>query len=838
MTDDAPFVFDQFSLDPQDARLIGPDGPIRIGNKALAVLEALIAAEGRLITKDQLFDSVWDGMAISESALTSVIKELRRALGDTEKPPRFIESVYGRGYRFCARVGRTGDTPPAAPREASGPAPALPRPAATLLGRDADLAAIVDRLDRHALVTIVGPGGMGKTRAGLEIAWRQRDRHEHGVWFVELAPLTRGQPLAEAVAKTLHIPLPAQSDPAAALVERLRWRQCLIVIDNAEHLIAEVARLATAICAACEGVRLLVTSQEPLGIAGEQLWRLPPLSAEEASALFLDRARAIDPGFGDDPIDRAPIERICARLDHLPLAIEMAAARAPMLGGEELLARLGDRFALLTGGRTAEPRHRTLTATLAWSHDLLNDAEARVFRRLGVFTGSFSLRAAAEIASDDDLPPELVVEVLAALVARSLVALQSNEGRRRYRLLETMRAFALAKLAEADEEAAWRRRHAAWFADAAEAIFPDFCSSMTDAELTRRHRAEFDNINAAIDWAYGPGGDRELGHQLVAGSAHLRTDRPLKALLDRAIAQLGPATAAPIRARLLGQRLHVLMRLKPAAALEVADEALAAVRSASNDPWILIDTLSSKGFAYWFTGKLPQARAISNEIQALLPRGPLGRIGVLGQGLEACVVLSEAGPAAARPLFAAMVAELRAIGADGLAHFWEMTALRFELDEDLDAAIDAWRDLFERVQGTAEQSHEIPCQVATELAGRLARRGTAADLEEALRIARDQFRLNAMAFDYLAFLPMVCIAAKQGRAAEAAMLLGYAEARRRQAGESMMTKRDFREARETLAAALPPETLDALTEQGSRLAMHAAVELALGAPAARPLVTA
>lgn len=837
MADDVPFVFDRFRLDPLDARLIGPHGPIPIGNKALAVLEALLRAEGRLITKDHLFETVWDGMAITESALTSVIKELRRALGDNDKPPRFIESVYGRGYRFRAAVTREGTAAPVAEPSSEPPRACLPRPAATLVGRDDDLAAIADRLRDHGLVTIVGPGGMGKTRAALELAWRQRDRLEHGVWFVELAPLTQGPQLPEAVAKCLQIALPA-TDPVAALVERLRWRDCLIVIDNAEHLIADVAQLAAAVRAACPGVRLLVTSQEPLAIAGEQLWRLPPLSPDEAEALFLDRARAIDPDFGAEPAERAPVAEICARLDRLPLAIEMAAARAPMLGSAELLARLSDRFTLLTGSRGAAPRHQTLTATLAWSHDLLSPAEATLFRRLAVFTGSFSLQAATAIAADEALAPDAVVAALAALVARSLVAVQAGDGRRRYQLLETMRAFALAKLEAAGEQATWRRRHAAYFADLAEPILTDFCGPVSDAELVRRYRVEFDNINAAIDWAYGAEGDRELGHRLVAYTTHMRTDRPGKRLLDRAISQLSPATPATIRARLLSARLHALMRLKPSAALELADEALDALRSSSNDPEMMIDTLSSKGFAYWFTGRLAEARRVSDEIQALLPQGPLSRIGVLGLGLEACVRLGEAGPAAARPLFATMIAALRAVGAPGLAHYWEMTALRFEPDDDLDAAIAAWRDLFGRVQHGVAQSHEVPCQVATELASRLARRGTPDDLDEALTIARDQFRLNAMAFDYIAFLPMVCIAAKQGRAADAAMLLGHAEARRRQAGESVLTRRDFAEAHAVVSAALPADERDALLERGAGLPMHAAVDLALGTPTAPALVAA
>lgn len=818
--------FGDFVLDVQDARLIGPDGPVHVGNKAIGVLEALINGGGRLLTKDALFETVWDGTIVSESALTSVIKELRRALGDTGKPTRFIESVYGRGYRFVARIEAIGTGKPIARGDALlSNLPAKRK----LVGRADAVTAIASRLQDNGCLTIVGSGGVGKTQVAIEAARLLQDRFKDGVWLVEMAGLTSANEVPEAVAKVLALELTVTGETIVALIDRLRRRECLILLDNAEHLADGVAALVEAIRAAARGVTLLITSQEPLAVAVEYVYRLTPLPLEEAQALFVERARAADQTFIADAATSSTIAAVCERLDGLPLAIEMAAAHSSTLGCASILAKLDDGFSLLVNGRrTAVPRQQTLQATIDWSHGLLTSRDQTVFRRLGVFGAEFSLDAAKAIVSGADITPDDVAASLAILVAKSLIVARPHGGSRRFRLLHTIASFARAKLVEADEDRHLRRFHAKWFAGFVAPIWSEFVGTASDTEILEIYRIELASIEDATRWSYGPEGDPEIGHCLVAGSASLWGDRTLRSQVEIALSLVTRDTPAYVRARLLGARAHVTMRLDPARAILLADEAIAATRATTNDGWALADVMSSKGFALWLTGQAAEAKKISAEIATIVPLDRPSRIGALATGLAACVRLSEAGPEAAQPLFDGAITALRSIGAHGLANFWQATAMRFDRATNLDGQIGAWRSLLVRIAPSDMYADELSRGAAVDLAMRLAVRGTKGDIDEAMRLVRRFFRTTAMTHEYRIFLPSALVALKSGRLEEGAIIYGFAQTAGRRAGEAAITAQDFDKVRAEVDAALSADDAARLTALGATLPHEKIVDLALG----------
>ena len=832
---DRPVAFDGFVLDLADARLTGPGGPVALGNNALRVLAALIRSEGRLLTKDMLFDQAWEGLIVTYAALTSVIKELRRALGDDPREPRFIQSVYGKGYRFISRAQTAPVRDRAEPLPPAGAATTnLPLEDGPLIGRAADLDAIDPLLATPGgVVTLIGPGGMGKTRLALAAARRQLASRRDGVWLVELAALSEARDIPYLVAQAMGIVLGTGGDTLPALIERLRRRQCLIVLDNCEHLIDGAAALAAAIRGAAPGVTVLATSQEALGVAGETVVPLEPLDRRDAAALFLLRARAADPAFASAATDDPAVHNICDTLDRLPLAIEMAAARAPALGCAALLERLGDRFAVLTRGvRSAAPRQRTLHATLAWSHDLLNTDEAAVFRRLGVFGGAFALDAAVAVAGlgRAALSEMQVLDALDTLVARSLLVRRRRlelAGEPRFALLETMREFGCERLAEAGEAEAAHRAHAAWYAATGEPIWSDFCGDVSDVELERRHRENMDNLFTAVRWCYAPGGDAELGHLAVARSAALWSDRLLYRRIGAAIERIGPQTPPAIRARLLGSRAHVLMRLKPLEAVKVADDAVIAARATTNDPWTLIDVLCSKGFALWSIGRTEEASAVAAEVAAILPVDVPSRISGLGLGLIACTTFSTKGPDAARPIFAQAVAMHRAIGAHGLATFWAMTALRFETEAPLDRQIDEWRALLAGIGARDMYADPLITAASVELVSRLAMRGGAADMDDARTLTERAFRRGEMASEYRFFIASALVALRGGRAEAGARLLGHARAVRVQTGDTAIAEPAFAAAEALVTGLLSADSRKVLEQLGARMSDAEATTLAL-----------
>lgn len=503
-------------LDLAKRRLLIDGAPARLGARAFDLLVTLVERRDRVVGKNELFELVWPDVVVEENNLQVHISTLRKLLG-----PQTIATIPGRGYRFTASVTSLDD--------AAVPASAVASKAETepehLYGRAEDLVAVTDLLLQHGLVSIVGAGGIGKTRLAQAIAVAAREQFACRTWWVELSQLSDGAAVPAAIGQALGV---SGSDdrPALQIVSALlRHGRSLLVLDNCEHVLDAAADGASALLANVPDLHIMVTSQEPLRLPAEHVYRLKGLASDSATetppavALFIARARAADPRLQPSSAQLATIADICRRLDGMPLAIELAAARVRLLGVDGLRARLDERFNILTGGtRSVLRRHQTLRATLEWSHQLLSAEERAVFRRLGVFVGGFSLELAQAVAVDERLDRWTVLDLLGHLVDKSLVVADGGEEPR-YRLLESTRAFALEQLAAAGETPQLLRRHADAMLEFARHVEAGHWRWSEEAQ--RRHDAELDNMCAAIDWAAAAADTRGLACALFANSRRL-----------------------------------------------------------------------------------------------------------------------------------------------------------------------------------------------------------------------------------------------------------------------------------------------------------------------------
>ncbi|HGL6717597.1 helix-turn-helix transcriptional regulator [Burkholderia contaminans] len=557
---------------------------LRIGARALDILEVLHRASGSVVSKDDIMDAVWPGLIVEENRLQVHVATLRKALGTSRD---LIKTVPGRGYLLVACASAGPERPPAADAPAAVPADAhASSPPAPLVGRDTEIAQIVEMLERTPVVTLVGAGGIGKTSLAVRVAHAVRSRSRERVLFVELARAGTRADMLLALAAELGLDtqrVPAIEDIGAAFAAS----RYLLVLDNAEHIVDLVASLVETLTSCAGSLRVLVTSREPLHISAEAVLRMSPLAVPgddartdeivrcSAVELFLERVRTAAP---DCPVDEAGmrlIADICRRLDGLPLAIELAAARVATLGLAVVASRLDDRLNLLTGGlRSALPRHQTLRATFDWSYVLLDPAARALFRRMGCFIGPFTFDAAHAVATEPGTSAADMIAVLGELVAKSLVTVEFHGAYARYRLTESTRAYALEKLHNEGEFERIAARHARY---------------EHEQGLEREHERAAANVDAArrddvVAEAPNDASTDVVGEALNDVTADAVAKVPADVPADAATDALAPAAdEAPVpEADLLARALLEPARMHECAAR--ARQVLDAFDTAAADP--------------------------------------------------------------------------------------------------------------------------------------------------------------------------------------------------------------------------------------------------------------
>ncbi|MEX0663731.1 MAG: adenylate/guanylate cyclase domain-containing protein [Acidimicrobiia bacterium] len=462
-------------------------------------------------TEELIRDDLGDGLALVDLG--------EHRLRDLARPERLFQ---------LAAPGMPREFPPV--RSVDAFPGNLPSQLTSFVGRDDELSRVGKALDESRLVTLIGVGGVGKTRLATQVAAEVLPRFADGAWLCELAAASDAEAMVQVVAATLGVQQHPNVSLEESILEYLRTKQLLLVLDNCEHLLADAGGLAEGVLHRSDGVRILATSREGLAVEGEQVWPLRSLRtptststvevvASAAARLFIERAQAAAPGFDVDDANAAAVAEICKRLDGIPLAIELAAARVSAMSPTEIAALLDERFRLLTGGRrTAVERHQTLRATVDWSYSLLEPNERFVFDRLGVFSGSFDNAAASAVVTGDGIEHWDVVDAMAGLVNKSMVnAEKTSEDTTRYTMLETLRQYAREQLDEHDASDDWRRRHAQHYAALAEQAGRELVGRR-ELAARRRVQTELDNLRAAVTWALDSTLDEdvELGVGIVA----------------------------------------------------------------------------------------------------------------------------------------------------------------------------------------------------------------------------------------------------------------------------------------------------------------------------------
>ena len=520
----------------------------------------------------------------------------------------------------------------------TAPAANLPAPLTSFVGRERELAGAATLVQAGVrLVTLTGPGGAGKTRLAFEGARAVQHHFPDGVWFVDLTALTDPRLVPQTLATALGILETGGRSFTERIVSALDGRRTLVVLDNCEHLVDACAKLVTTLLRSCAGLTIVATSHESLAVAGEQVYPVPPLplppadllaattadaaalSTYPAIQLFVERAMAVQPRFALTDANATAVAQICSRLDGMPLAIELAAARVRVLAPEQIAARLDDRFRLLSGGdRLAPTRHQTLHDLLDWSHDLLTEPERVLFRRLSVFARGWTLEAAEAIGAGDGISAEDVLDLLMALVDKSLVVMEDQGETARYRLLESIREYATARLVEAGEAARVRLRHRDWYWALAEQAASGPVGRR-QARWMPRLAEEHDNLRAAIEWSLTEGKDPASGLAIVYALRAFWVFRYLLregvAWYTRALAATG--TAAPaLRAKALQQMaIAAWLMQDPATGLPAARQALDLAREI-NHGWATVRALRALALHTHLTGDSATAISLLEEALA------------------------------------------------------------------------------------------------------------------------------------------------------------------------------------------------------------------------------
>lgn len=845
----APLPFGPFVLDTVQARLLRDGQEVPLRPKAYALLCALAARAGALVTKDELLDAVWGTRFVTEGVVKTAMAELRQALGDDPKAPAWIQTVPRRGYRFMA---------PAAPAAAPVSQADIATPTqAAPIGREPEIAQLQALLQAHPLITVTGPGGVGKTRLARACAASLQERFADGVRVLELAALPPDADASQVraqLARLLQLS-PEAAGSAARLAREAAGLRVLLVLDNAEHLAAAVASVVGELLEGAPAWRLLVTSQVALGLAGEQVCRLAPLAVPPAGDLplpeLLEHAAARMlvaciaarlPSFEPTPHQAGALSGICRLLDGLPLALELAAARVPVLGVNGLFERLkGDdavtppqHLALLSrGARDAPARQRSLRDTLAWSHALLSPAEQAVFRRLAVFRGGFTLALAEGVCGDASLDGLAVMDALGDLVDKSfLVAADAADPGGRLQLLESPRLFALELLEAAGEAPATRWRHA-------EALAALLDEAMATAQATpalqwlSQHAADSENLRAALRWARTAPGRLELASRLLYTGSRLWLRM---GLVDECVRGL-EALREPVRADgdlAARGRLAVVQALACLYGDEPPAHALAALDEA--EPWLAqeataLDRYWALHLRYVVLLRADPARDREPVLKAMqaLEQPSWNRLVTSMRRMDCAHEDYLHGRTEQHLAFArAQWAEHRASGAQ--LESWSLVQMLMPaeyLAGRLDVAVRIGAEAVAEMRAAGHlRTHRTGLVVWLQM---LAEQGdNAAARRELGRVAPTMLLPGGQL--WMVSLALLWLPWHEGRAETAARLLGWSDAalRRSESGAAgPYSQRSLERIGAHLAQALPAERLQALRAQGEALDDEAALAQAL-----------
>ena len=689
-----------FRLDPE-ARVLTRDGvATSLGARGVAVLTVLVSQAHEYVQKTAIIDAAWPDVVVEDANLAVQISAIRRALASVPGGEGWVETLARRGYRFVgpvAEIKGSRSLPSPVGRERTN----LPQSLQSFIGRERELAELKQLLPRTRLLTLTGTGGIGKTRLALQAAAEVRDAYRDGVWFVDLAPLIDPGLVPSALAQLLGVKESSGQQLVATLSEHLRPLQVLVVLDNCEHVLDACARLAETVLRESTGATFVATSREPLRIGAERTYPLGALplpdphgdaqsiAQSDSVRLFVDRARQHRPRFDLENQRARAVAEICIRLDGIPLALELAAARMAVLPVEQIERLLDQRFRLLASGSRGDlPRHQTLRALLDWSYELLDDAEQRLFARLSVFAGGWTLSAAEVVGAGEVIAKDDVVYLLIALVEKSLVV--ADDDGDRYRMLETVREYAREKLSMSGDANAVRERHRDFFLALAVNAEPNLTGPEQAASLQRLDD-EHDNLRSALeqclaaasglgaalrlcralhwfwimrghraeglDWCVrvlGAEGidmrSRERAMALEAAGIlayHLGDFSAARGYHERSLAvsrelsdQKGIASAAIFLANLQ------LRQGQPAAAQALCEEALAIARSL-DDPWLTQQSLNGLGNIALDVSDYPTAQSLYEESLAIArERADRVRIAILLNNLGYATFLRGQYPAA------------------------------------------------------------------------------------------------------------------------------------------------------------------------------------------------
>jgi predicted ATPase/DNA-binding winged helix-turn-helix (wHTH) protein len=627
------YRFAAFRLFPERRELLRNDERVVLPPRALSVLIVLVRHEGRIATKDELYEAVWGKVFVEENNLMVQISTLRRVMGH-----ELIVTVPGRGYKLTADV-TGGEHRPASGVVAgatASPEPAertnLPHRPDPLIDRGAELIELGELLRRNRLVTLAGPGGIGKTRLAIELGWRQLRAFPDGVWLVDLAPLRESESIGSTVALALRVKLADAEHPVEVIAGAIAARRLLLIADNCEHVAAAAADLINQLLLKVPGLTVLTTSQTSLHVTAEQVFRLGPLPVPAlderdmgsygAVKLFVAKAEKSDRRFVLSTDNAPQVGEICRRLEGNPFALEMAAARLPLLGLNGLRAGLGTPLDVLNGPNTFGSRHRTLRQMIDWSYGLLSGGDQRLFRRLGIFAGSFSLEAAMVVGGSDGSDRWEAVDALGRLVDKSLVDADGYDEPR-YRLLETSRLYAAELLSDSGEGDAITMRYALSVAALCERAERSR-ESVSPENWRAIYCPEVDNIRWALDWALSTPGRGQLAIVLAGASAPLWDMLDLSSVArrycDRALSLVDADTPAPDAARLFrycGGLWREADRPRSVELLERAAELYRSIPDCEN----LGAVLAILGGNYNHLGRHDDAKAALDEAVELLSAG-------------------------------------------------------------------------------------------------------------------------------------------------------------------------------------------------------------------------